>query len=61
MADFWHEGVNWAGSKVIDGEIYRLEESEDRSFAETHSYVWRTKDGRRMQHLTDDERARITE
>lgn len=58
MAEFWFDGYSWCGTKVIDGVLFTLEETNDRSFAEQHSYMWRTRRGG-SAHLTDDERARL--
>lgn len=58
MADFWREGDTWHGTKLIDGVLYVLEERNDRSFAELHSYIWSTKSGAEA-HLTEDERAQL--
>ena len=58
MAKLWFDGSTWCGTKIIEGVLFTLEETDDRSCAEQHSYIWRTRGGLQA-HLTDDERERL--
>lgn len=60
-AQFWLESGSVYGTKTVNGDLLRLEEVDDRSFAQHHSYAWFTKRGDLVAHLTAEDLAILPE